>query len=450
MMTGLEAVPPSTGTDGGKVTINVLADEALEIMHGMGERFRCVVLVLHVLHVLLVARFGLALFLFYTTPVLTLTPIPISRLHCSSNVVDPLLGELAIVGGCPRSASLAVQQRLDFEPAMAVLSAVERTYPGSTRQGGAGGPPRVTEMADALLPCKCHRTAYPAPASQPAGADVLNFSTGDGAGSGSGAIGEVLLAAVMTEADRSFCERYTGNMGGREATQLGRVTAPVSLTALMSTAAVYHCCLTLLSHSALSHCALSHTHILCSHCCLTLSLVDTIPDTIHTTAIYPFLKEIVAHLSAGADAGASAGASAGVVADPTIPVVPSSEAAAREAKLSVFSGHDTVIAPVLAGLGVYGTPGLGLCNWPRYASRIAFERWVHVGDAAGRGNGATQEYGVRVNYNGLDVTAQIPACAAAGADRTGTPCPMSALARQVESLTGGSATYEAACTPATV
>jgi hypothetical protein len=152
-------------------------------------------------------------------------------------------------------------------------------------------------------------------------------------------------------------------------------------------------------------------------------------------------------------ADASAGVNVGVDADPTVPVVPSSEAAAQTAKLSVFSGHDTVIAPVLAGLGVYGAPGLGLCNWPRYASRIAFERWVHVGDGAedssSAGSTGVQKpvFGVRVNYNGLDVTAQIPACAAAGADRAGVPCPLSALSRQVEALKGTSATYEAACLP---
>jgi hypothetical protein len=39
-------------------------------------------------------------------------------------------------------------------------------------------------------------------------------------------------------------------------------------------------------------------------------------------------------------------------------------------KLSIFSGHDTVIAPVLAALGVYKDR---LCRWPQYASRIIFE-----------------------------------------------------------------------------
>ena len=154
-------------------------------------------------------------------------------------MVDPLLGELAITGGCPRSADLAAQQRVAFEPSSGVLSAVERLYPGSIRQGSAGGTPRVTEIADALLPCKCHRTEYPAPVGQStgigaeAGMGVLNLSTDNGASSvGGRENGEGLLAAVMKEADRSFCQRYTGDAGGREATQLGKVptTTPVSMS----------------------------------------------------------------------------------------------------------------------------------------------------------------------------------------------------------------------------
>ena len=185
-------------------------------------------------------------------------------------MVDPLLGELAITGGCPRSADLAAQQRVAFEPSSGVLSAVERLYPGSIRQGSAGGTPRVTEIADALLPCKCHRTEYPAPVvgqSSGTGAEsgmgVLNLSTDNGASSvGGRENGEGLLVTVMTEADRSFCQRYTGDAGGREATQLGRLptTTPVSIsmtvTASMSAAIVY----TDAKHSSIALCHLTYTH----------------------------------------------------------------------------------------------------------------------------------------------------------------------------------------------
>lgn len=38
-------------------------------------------------------------------------------------------------------------------------------------------------------------------------------------------------------------------------------------------------------------------------------------------------------------------------------------------KFALFSGHDTVIAPLLAALSAYD------CKWPPYASHIAFELW---------------------------------------------------------------------------
>lgn len=38
-------------------------------------------------------------------------------------------------------------------------------------------------------------------------------------------------------------------------------------------------------------------------------------------------------------------------------------------KFALFSGHDTVVAPLLAALGAYD------CRWPPYASHVAFELW---------------------------------------------------------------------------
>lgn len=38
-------------------------------------------------------------------------------------------------------------------------------------------------------------------------------------------------------------------------------------------------------------------------------------------------------------------------------------------KFALFSGHDTVVAPLLAALGAYN------CRWPPYASHVAFELW---------------------------------------------------------------------------
>ena len=112
-------------------------------------------------------------------------------------------------------------------------------------------------------------------------------------------------------------------------------------------------------------------------------------------------------------------------------------------KLSVYSGHDTVIAPVLAALGLHKND---LCGWPPYASRIIFELWQ--GDDNNSGSENLKEWEkdekgevnkdknkdkekvkgkedrtrslltksskvlsyVRVLYNGRDLTAEIPAC----------------------------------------
>lgn len=48
-----------------------------------------------------------------------------------------------------------------------------------------------------------------------------------------------------------------------------------------------------------------------------------------------------------------------------------------ETKFALFSGHDTVIAPLLAALGAYD------CHWPPYASHIAFELWSKPAKASG-------------------------------------------------------------------
>jgi hypothetical protein len=126
-------------------------------------------------------------------------------------------------------------------------------------------------------------------------------------------------------------------------------------------------------------------------------------------SIFPFLKEFTEHVTLSALQGA-----------------------ARTEKVSIFSGHDTVIAPVLAGLGIYTDE---LCVWPGYASNIVVELWHPKKDAAnGASVGTTanlqklfpglwetakpaqpssyaQSF-VRVYFNGEDVTQRIPTCRA--------------------------------------
>jgi hypothetical protein len=107
--------------------------------------------------------------------------------------------------------------------------------------------------------------------------------------------------------------------------------------------------------------------------------------------------------------------------------------------LSVFSGHDTVIAPVLSALGIYKDE---LCRWPQYASRIVFEVYQRIEDpevpqepllntahlfvSTHLPTGSPQSYNlltnaelsdiargsyfVRVIFNGEDVTQRIPEC----------------------------------------
>ena len=133
-------------------------------------------------------------------------------------------------------------------------------------------------------------------------------------------------------------------------------------------------------------------------------------------------------------------------------------------KLSVFSGHDTVIAPVLAALGLYEGE---LCVWPPYASRIVFELWQKKGrskDLDGAGSGSDHSLSVRVIFNGQDLTHRIPACKAerdaavgpgsllrptkqtgAGTGAAAGMCSLQALEEQVKSMLGHHPSLKAAC-----
>jgi len=64
-------------------------------------------------------------------------------------------------------------------------------------------------------------------------------------------------------------------------------------------------------------------------------------------------------------------------------------------RLAVFVGHDTVIAPILAALGVSN------CGWPPYASRIVFELWEK--------RPGTPSH-VRLLFNGEAITQSVPGC----------------------------------------
>mmetsp|Transcript_24354 Transcript_24354/g.35731 ORF Transcript_24354/g.35731 Transcript_24354/m.35731 type:complete len:213 (-) Transcript_24354:134-772(-) len=104
--------------------------------------------------------------------------------------------------------------------------------------------------------------------------------------------------------------------------------------------------------------------------------------------------------------------------------------------IQVFAGHDTVIAPVLSALGVYGHPSI--CAWPPYASRITFELWTPSSQSKSR-------WYIRLMYNGKDVTGLVPSCQSPlsitnsdrKTDRKSEPyllCPMSLFFKQIDTM----------------
>ena len=96
-------------------------------------------------------------------------------------------------------------------------------------------------------------------------------------------------------------------------------------------------------------------------------------------------------------------------------------------RLLVFSGHDTVVAPLLAALGALHAPGA--CRWPPYASHVAIELWA-----------LRERREVRVLFNGQPVTRYVTGC---GEQATETQtadldqsefCPLESLVNTIETL----------------
>lgn len=105
-------------------------------------------------------------------------------------------------------------------------------------------------------------------------------------------------------------------------------------------------------------------------------------------------------------------------------------AAAGDAeRLLLFSGHDTVLAPVVAALG--GAKAPSLCRWPPYASRLVFEVWR--AEKPRRGKNQT-DY-VRVLFNGRAITQHLNGCRSrlphSSSGLSHELCPLSALAKAV-------------------
>lgn len=113
-------------------------------------------------------------------------------------------------------------------------------------------------------------------------------------------------------------------------------------------------------------------------------------------------------------------------------------------RLALLSGHDTVVAQLIAALGVMGDSRH--CKWPPYASHVAFELWRAPGAAA-----AASAPRVRLLFNGVAVTHLVPACASASADvhvadgGGSELCDLAAFARGVAAIVRPHASWEAAC-----
>ncbi|CAE8692947.1 unnamed protein product [Polarella glacialis] len=121
-------------------------------------------------------------------------------------------------------------------------------------------------------------------------------------------------------------------------------------------------------------------------------------------AFYPFLRELLSLLKEAT----------------TLDAAPS---------LAVFSGHDTVIAPLLSALGAYHR----FCEWPSYASRIAFELYSRPMSKA------HVVFYVRVLFNGEQLYGL------RGCPEGEELCELEDFARGVESLLGGAPDLRAAC-----
>jgi len=113
-------------------------------------------------------------------------------------------------------------------------------------------------------------------------------------------------------------------------------------------------------------------------------------------------------------------------------------AASSGPRFALFSGHDTVVAPLLAAIGATSAPGA--CRWPPYASRVVFELWQPR--ARSTAGGAV----VRVLFNGVPVTRHVIGC-------TSSPprllshdlCPLEAFSNAVEALVRPHTDFTAAC-----
>lgn len=120
---------------------------------------------------------------------------------------------------------------------------------------------------------------------------------------------------------------------------------------------------------------------------------------------------------------------------------------ANSPHVAIYSGHDTVIGPVLGALGVFGAEKY--CKWPGYASRIAFELWASDTKKQKSNDSSDVEYFIRVVYNGDDVTQLVDGCQTSEGKRLRSKedslCPLDNFIRAIDNFIYPFHSYNEAC-----
>eukprot|EP01032_Pedospumella_encystans_P017089 gene17089-19481_t len=336
---------------------------------------------------------------------------------------------------CPAVSMHAKNQKLTFAADSKLMKGLsDKLGPQITTKS-------IAQLTDAALPGFCHAQPLPCRTRSKPGdqKSLLSHLRGDASATeATTSVREMLsmnclsennLEDMMDECDREYCGAFAGTDGGLSATSLSIYPFLREITLHLVSAALHGEVSPAASAAAAVTPPVDVSDIADSESRRTLKVKRDKKNKKNKTSP-----------SAAGGTGTSGAAESGKKKARSTPPPPA------PARVSVFSGHDTVIAPVLAGLGVYRDH---LCRWPGYASSIVFELWqpaknntlsplsppVQAGAAASVPQGLKtlfpsivtpapgetistlgQTYYansfVRVFFNGEDVTQRIPACVA--------------------------------------
>ena len=267
----------------------------------------------------------------------------------------------------------------------------------------------------------------------------------------------------MSEADKAFCNRYTGSKGGKEATKLSIYPFMKEISEELMEAAVLQ--------------------LLWKHHDLLLDYKKFVGIRLNSDNMEDSVDHLVieeqGHGKAVRDTTNTVSTNAGDKNEAKNGSNNKYRVLNRRdrQRVTIFSGHDTVIAPVLASMGLYKDHD---CVWPPYASRIAFELYqvndhltLHnilksIRSKHASPDGSESSYHeelsrvkkmllnvhsdsiqiekdvlslsfVRVLFNGRDMTGEISAC------QGRIPCPLGAFKEMVDGLISPAVTLEEGC-----